>query len=1641
MSPKSTRGRGRGRGRGRPPKRPQPNNNNMPFDSSSTASISTPVHNYTSTLDVETLTISSSTIVPTPATTTNITRLKDFSFNPFSSSSSTNTNNTNNNDDNDNKNNTDNTDNNELISSKASVDKFNLLQQDTSSSLCTNIFSTNNNNNNINNDKPSLSISNNSSFISNTSFIDLETTSNFSNIETNEDTSTTFSTPLSPTAVHSYIDELNFPLDSVIKDTTNTSPTSQDDDNNAGTLKLSDQPKSPFVPTGINVAVVEKEEEVEEVEEVEVEEKEEEEEEEEEKIVEKEKLVDQEDVVIVENEHIVEKKQEVEHIEEQEVKNNDDQQIISNKLATTATLTIANMNNNNKDNAHTQHNETPTFIFNYVNLHTLPKPNFIKLTDIAPLADKTQSTNNEDKKTRSSRNGKVTVSSTKSNENGKDVKSSITVNGVDENNNEENIDHSVVVFNRPENHYIRYIEPTEEELFEMVEYDMDEQDEAWLEMFNAIRKKEKLGEVSPALFENIMDKLEKEWFDLIKHLPKQISDQSSLPEDSTCAICDDGECDNSNAIVFCDGCNLAVHQECYGIPYIPEGQWLCRKCMVTPDKPVSCIFCPNEGGAFKQTSTNKWGHLLCGLWIPEADLGNSVYMEPIDNIDKIPKSRWKLTCYICRKKNGACIQCDNKHCCTAFHVTCARWARLCMRMKTQHDNSVVLKAYCDKHTPREYREEVDVEKCVLAAQEVLDPKSPRNKGRPKSSCTPRMRHIDEFLEEEAKELELENEIDGDSDDSVFEGSSDYDEEDEEDEDEEIYNEHDEEDEYSDDSQSFKLQRNKNKRKRSSYGKKQVNSSRQKRQKRQKKQKRKASAITKFNPNLKAARAHQHHYTAGAPIAPDYILNKLENLKCVRQASHLKKKPELITSISRYWSIKRESRRGAPLLKRLHLEPWTASSSLMKQSEVEQAHKASAMMNLRTDLERVRLLSEQVQKREKQKLERLKRQREYIEMVLYPIEYIVKPILNQLMELDKKELFLHPVTVEMAPDYHDIIKQPMCFTDIIEKFHSHEYTTIDEVEADLQLIWSNSKTYNRSETAYYKLAQRMEEESKELMKRAREEYNTLEVSAQSGTLLNGIDPEIFEYKLSTETKPLKNEVIVKSEENIKIGDKVNQLEEKQLEDIKANESETEQQDKREKNTQLLPSTVSKRSTRSNPQSMEYTQLERNPRKSRRFNTRSLSSNSNISLSSSSSSSLSSPPSSSSSPSLNLAGSSISPLLSTALSPTTSTDDESLNIETSIPSPSSSPEECKVEQPRESLRKRSRSNGSAQQEQPITKQVKSQKDTSPLSTSTKSIRGTSSRRRTRSSGTEGLVIPTVKNIKPSAINNEMKKLLTNNWEIKPIAYEEGSYKASKTKQAKKGYVYVSSSSSSDNDDNEEEEEEEEEEEDDDDDDSTTNENNPNSKSIQLTSNSSSKNQKRTTRSTFSKSINSENNNSNTNANTNDSIKIEKEGEEEDTILKKFQQTNVNNNASSSSSSKKKSSKKATSKNTLKKPTLTKTFKPIKEELHTIEPGSIVWARVPGFPAHPAKIVDTDSIKITKTILQNRTPLKPVLVEFYEVPENHRWGWINEEDSFLVGDEPTDLLVINTVKKFYKHKYSEVLRGYKRVCTILNISAQVE
>lgn len=252
--------------------------------------------------------------------------------------------------------------------------------------------------------------------------------------------------------------------------------------------------------------------------------------------------------------------------------------------------------------------------------------------------------------------------------------------------------------------YYKFVEKSAEELDNEVEYDMDEEDYAWLELVNEKRKADCVAAVSQSVFEFLMDRFEK-----ASHCEKQKQgeQQCLIDEDAVCCVCMDGECQNSNAILFCDMCNLAVHQECYGVPYIPEGRWLCRHCLQARARPADCVLCPNKGGAFKKTDDDRWGHVVCALWIPEVGFANTVFIEPIDGVRNIPPARWKLTCYLCKQKGvGACIQCHKANCYTAFHVTCAQKAGLYMKMEPVKELaggaatfSVRKTAYCDVHTP------------------------------------------------------------------------------------------------------------------------------------------------------------------------------------------------------------------------------------------------------------------------------------------------------------------------------------------------------------------------------------------------------------------------------------------------------------------------------------------------------------------------------------------------------------------------------------------------------------------------------------------------------------------------------------------------------------------------------------------------------------------------------------------------------------------------------------------------------------------------------------------------------------------------------------------------------------------------------
>lgn len=249
----------------------------------------------------------------------------------------------------------------------------------------------------------------------------------------------------------------------------------------------------------------------------------------------------------------------------------------------------------------------------------------------------------------------------------------------------------------------------------VVDYDADEQDIRWLSIIDIAIKVD--------LFERIMNSLEHEWFNVTRTTQRQQVKVSSLPcnQELICEICRKSEADNptNNVIVLCDGCDLAVHQECYGIPHIPEGPWMCRACAegsrrggisaneaLVPISSPACMLCPWPGGALKPTTDGRWVHLVCAQWVPGAIILNPTLLEPID-VYGVDPGRFKLKCYLCRQEFGAPIQCDHPKCMVSFHPYCAFRAGLTMKPPQEIDNALGGKRtvkllrvnLCGKHGP------------------------------------------------------------------------------------------------------------------------------------------------------------------------------------------------------------------------------------------------------------------------------------------------------------------------------------------------------------------------------------------------------------------------------------------------------------------------------------------------------------------------------------------------------------------------------------------------------------------------------------------------------------------------------------------------------------------------------------------------------------------------------------------------------------------------------------------------------------------------------------------------------------------------------------------------------------------------------
>ncbi|XP_078509404.1 E3 ubiquitin-protein ligase Jade-2 isoform X2 [Lissotriton helveticus] len=229
-------------------------------------------------------------------------------------------------------------------------------------------------------------------------------------------------------------------------------------------------------------------------------------------------------------------------------------------------------------------------------------------------------------------------------------------------------------------------------------YDLDEIDACWMELVNMELKETDIPELDESTMEKVMEELEMTCY---QNMNIAIETEEGLgieyDEDVVCDVCRSPEGEDGNEMVFCDKCNVCVHQACYGILKVPIGSWLCRTCALGVQP--KCLLCPKRGGALKPTrSGTKWVHVSCALWIPEVSIGCPEKMEPITKISHIPASRWALSCSLCKECTGTCIQCSMPFCITAFHVTCAFDNNLEMRTILAENDEVKFKSFCIDHS-------------------------------------------------------------------------------------------------------------------------------------------------------------------------------------------------------------------------------------------------------------------------------------------------------------------------------------------------------------------------------------------------------------------------------------------------------------------------------------------------------------------------------------------------------------------------------------------------------------------------------------------------------------------------------------------------------------------------------------------------------------------------------------------------------------------------------------------------------------------------------------------------------------------------------------------------------------------------------
>lgn len=299
------------------------------------------------------------------------------------------------------------------------------------------------------------------------------------------------------------------------------------------------------------------------------------------------------------------------------------------------------------------------------------------------------------------------------------------------------------------------------------------------------------------------------------------------------------------------------------------------------------------------------------------------------DVEKVPKTRWKLTCYICQQRMGACIQCGNKACYQAFHVTCARRAQLFLKMKNSHgtlavlDGATVLKAFCDKHCPAEYTKENDVVHATVQARNFYK-RSMRGRlwaDSQQSALALAATHRHAVTEHQPDESQLTG----------------------------------------------------------------------------------AKVNLTIGDRMKGQPLKAiWRLPSGAPVIPQAVFNSVES-SLMRFS--VRKRKEYAADACRYWTLKREARRGAALLKRLQLQMDNFSSMEITRrnfagmgpiGRVRLDRRVEFAQLLVEQLERLGDISQDTAMREEMKLKASELEEKFVDTIYFPISQFMPPIIDKAL---------------------------------------------------------------------------------------------------------------------------------------------------------------------------------------------------------------------------------------------------------------------------------------------------------------------------------------------------------------------------------------------------------------------------------------------------------------------------------------------------------------------------------------------------------------------------------------------------------------------------------------------------------------------